>query len=338
MANDVGISPLQEAKGPLSDDHLVSRLRMLCRWSKRTEVEIISLLVVLQARHLDLHWTYSSLYKFCAERLGMTEGEAARRVAAARLIAKVPALLDYLRAGQLSMTTLLCLRNHVTSENANELLASVASKSKREVQLVLAERRPDLSPRRRQSAGIERHDEKASAPSPTESVGHRLDVVSGSTLHTKIELARELMGQPADGLIGILNAALDALLAQLRADSSVSMNSQTDASLVAEGNAAVVAMEPTVSARVTSVPPKARSSARRVRQPPKGSRRTSSREESPTGRDCAGVERSQIEKPSAISQALRRPLNHPHGAKRARERDASRATESMALRRASRSP
>ena len=316
MAKDIEVSPLQETSDPLSDDRVVSRLRILCRSSKRTEIEIIRLLVILQARHLDLHWTYSSLYQFCAERLGMTEGEATRRVAAARLIRRVPALLEYLRAGQLSMTTLLCLRDYLTVENADELLASVAKKSKREVQLVLAEREPNAGCRskRRQSSSNEPGGKSSTSSSTRDGKeAYRLEVARSSGLHEKIELARKLMAQNGfcDDFDHVIEAAMDSLLTELRGSGEQKAARTRQVDRLDEPETAPSEKEPSESRLESSGPPlspsRSRSQLARRHQSAEYSRQAA------VGRNDARAPAGTSHPKGAasrISQALHRPLKH----------------------------
>lgn len=291
MAHDVEVSPLLETSNPLSDDEVVTRLRALCRSSKLFEVEIIDLLVVLQARHLDLSWTYSSLHRFCMERLDMTEGEAARRVAAARMIRRVPALLGYLRAGKLTMTTLLCLANYATEENVDELLPSVASKSKREVQLVLDSREPRPGARVRKRARAKSEEGGA----------FRLELARGSSVHAKMLRARELMGGAAVETASVLEAALDALLGQLEGQSET----------VVKVDKALRESSSRVRARVT----RGRRPAAAGRRP-KSSHSLKARESRVTP-----PEPRQRSSAAAISEQLRRPLGQRRG--RLREKPAN---------------
>jgi hypothetical protein len=65
--------------------------------------------------------------------LRLSEDEAVRRVAAARLVRKFPELLDAVAAGELHLTGLLLLGPHLTRENFGEVMARAKHRSKKEI-------------------------------------------------------------------------------------------------------------------------------------------------------------------------------------------------------------
>ena len=79
----------------------------------------------------------------------MGEDEACRRVAGARLVRRFPVALTIIERGEIHLTALLLLREHLTDDNHQELLRAASGKSKNEVQHLLAERfpRPDAPSR-----------------------------------------------------------------------------------------------------------------------------------------------------------------------------------------------
>ena len=72
----------------------------------------------------------------------MSEDEACRRVAAARIARRFPMALGMIARGEIHLTGLLLLRDHLTPEHGEELLRDAAGKSKNELQHLLAERFP----------------------------------------------------------------------------------------------------------------------------------------------------------------------------------------------------
>jgi hypothetical protein len=77
----------------------------------------------------------------------MSEGEAYRRILAARLGRKFPIVTALLASGAVHLSALELLRDHLTEENHAELLEAASGKSKREVQQMVATRfpQPDAS-------------------------------------------------------------------------------------------------------------------------------------------------------------------------------------------------
>ena len=92
------------------------------------------------------------MFDFCFCGLGLSENEAFRRIAAARLGRRFPIVSALLAAGAVHLSTLELLREHLTHENHEELLESASGKTKREVQALLATRfpKPDAPARIRQ--------------------------------------------------------------------------------------------------------------------------------------------------------------------------------------------
>jgi hypothetical protein len=70
---------------------------------------------------------------YCIYELRFSDDEAFRRVTAARLVTRFPALLDALASGELHLTGLLMLGPHFTETNLAGVLASAKHRTKREI-------------------------------------------------------------------------------------------------------------------------------------------------------------------------------------------------------------
>src|SRR5579859_7524007 len=126
----------------LSDEELLSSLASICFETRRLLGRLLLHLIEVEDRRLDLRSACSSLYDFCQRRLGMSESEAVRRIEAARLVKRFPALLGHLERGDIHLTGLLLLREHFTAENVEALMAAARGKSKREIQDIIAAMSP----------------------------------------------------------------------------------------------------------------------------------------------------------------------------------------------------
>ncbi|MFM8315860.1 MAG: HNH endonuclease, partial [Deltaproteobacteria bacterium] len=84
-----------------------------------------------------------SLYDFCLRYLGYSEGEANRRIQAARLSQRVEEVKPLLEQGELSLTSLTLLSPVLTQENAKVLLPKVLGKPIREVEKVIHDHFPE---------------------------------------------------------------------------------------------------------------------------------------------------------------------------------------------------
>lgn len=76
---------------------------------------------------------YATLWDYCRQELRLLEGATFRRVHAARLLDRYPQARQMLLDGRLYMTTLVQLEKILTDENADELFAAAAWKSKADV-------------------------------------------------------------------------------------------------------------------------------------------------------------------------------------------------------------
>ena len=106
----------------------------------------LALLAEVDDRKLYLPAGYASMADYCVRKWGMTGDMAWLRIRVARTARLFPAIFPALADGRLSLTAVLLLAPKLAPENAEELLAAAAGKSKDELKLLLAERfpRPDL--------------------------------------------------------------------------------------------------------------------------------------------------------------------------------------------------
>src|SRR5687767_8052799 len=117
----------------LSDAELLSATRGLVGRSNQLLAELLAHLAEVEARGIHRTRACSSLYAYCLYELRFSEDEAFRRVAAARLIRRFPALLDALASGELHLTGLLMLGPHLTEANLTEVLVRAKHRTKREL-------------------------------------------------------------------------------------------------------------------------------------------------------------------------------------------------------------
>lgn len=130
----------------LSDAELITEVARLAAREREATVDLIQALAVFDARQLYLGEGFPSLFAFCTERLRLSEHEAYHRIEAARAARRFPQVLEQLRGGRLTLTTVRLLGPHLTEANCREVLAAAAGKSKREVEVLVAAMapRPDV--------------------------------------------------------------------------------------------------------------------------------------------------------------------------------------------------
>jgi 5-methylcytosine-specific restriction endonuclease McrA len=220
----------------LSNEQLLSDLHSLAGHGRVVLARLIAHLGEVEERRLDLASACSSLFDFCVRRLGMGEDEACRRVAAARLVRRFPAALGMIERGEIHLTSLLLLREHLTDENHEELLGAATGLSKNEVQHLIATRfpRPDapclMQPLPAGPMHVARTTGTSSAaPSPGfPSVSasrivplsperYKVQFTANAGLRQKLERAINLMrhSNPSGDLSVVVERAMDLLLAEL---------------------------------------------------------------------------------------------------------------------------
>ncbi len=193
-----------------SDQELLAAVTTLLGSHRELTARLVETLSEIEERRLHLVAGFSSMFEFCTKHLGMSEGEAFRRILAARLGRRFPVVYSLLATGEIHLSALELLRDHLTDDNHLELLESAARKSKREVETLIARRfpRPD-APSRVTRARVE----------PLSEQRFRVEFTAGAELVDKLEQCRDLMrhANPAGDLAVVVERAVELLLADLQA-------------------------------------------------------------------------------------------------------------------------
>jgi hypothetical protein len=128
------------------DDELLRRLAALLARSRRAEADLVAHIGEVDRRRLYARHASPSMFAYCTEVLHLSEAEAYVRITTARAAREHPVLLDMLRGGRLHLSGIARLVSHLTRENAADLLARAAHRSKRQIEELLAEiaPRPDV--------------------------------------------------------------------------------------------------------------------------------------------------------------------------------------------------
>jgi 5-methylcytosine-specific restriction endonuclease McrA len=114
----------------LSDEALVSRIASLCLDGRRLVGRLIVHLIEVEDRALDKKSACTSMWEFCTERLGMSDGEASRRLNAARLVRRFPSLLVRIERGEIHLSALRQLRPYLDEENVDAVLDEAKGKTR----------------------------------------------------------------------------------------------------------------------------------------------------------------------------------------------------------------
>lgn len=130
----------------LSDQAVLEHLAALVAADQQTTAALLAHLAEVDARRLYLPAACASMHVYCVRRLRLSEDVAYKRIRAARVAHRFPAIFPCVADGRLHLAALLLLAPHLTDDNVDELLAAASHRSKAEIELLLAERapRPDV--------------------------------------------------------------------------------------------------------------------------------------------------------------------------------------------------
>jgi hypothetical protein len=220
-----------------SDEELFCRLETRMVGERAHLVETLAIIGELYDRKASLPKGYSSLFVYCTQALGYCERTAYRRIAAAKLSRCYPAILERLASGKLHLTAVVMLRDHLTTENHEVLLARAEGAPLDQLKRMVAALSPVGTPppeRTRVIAVVDKSrlfgglEEAVNAPSSGISEGRsELDLSAravsfrtehqftlGDAAEAKLTRARELLAHkfPMGELESIFETALDSLL------------------------------------------------------------------------------------------------------------------------------
>jgi hypothetical protein len=135
----------------MSDDVLLARVVEMAGRSRRVEAELVWHLAEVDRRRLYLREACPSMHVYATARLHLSDAEAYLRITAARLVRRFPLVLSMLADGKVHLSAIAKLAPHLTEDNAKGLLGRAAHRSKREIELLVAEiaPRPDVPSRMR---------------------------------------------------------------------------------------------------------------------------------------------------------------------------------------------
>ena len=126
----------------LTDRDLEVELVRLAGAERSATVALLIHLGEFDARRLYEPAGFPSLFAYCLEVLRLSRDATYNRIEASRAARRFPAILDRLSCGALTLTTARLLARRLTEENADELLAAAAGKTREDVEELLARRCP----------------------------------------------------------------------------------------------------------------------------------------------------------------------------------------------------
>src|SRR5256885_10802909 len=133
----------------LSDDALRRGLSGAVAQERGATAELLAHVAEFDARKLYLPAAYPSMFAYCVGELHLSEDAAAKRIQAARIARRCPAVFAALAEGRVHLSGVCLLAPHLAPESAAELIAAATHKNKLQIEQLVAERfpRPDLPSR-----------------------------------------------------------------------------------------------------------------------------------------------------------------------------------------------
>jgi hypothetical protein len=205
MKNDI-LSSLRH----LSDAVLVAGLETSLTRERDETASVVAHLAELDTRDVHLREGYPSLFVYCRDALGMSEGEAYNRIEVARAARRFPVVLDMLADGRVHLTAVRLLAPHLTVDNHADVLGSARGKTKLEIQEIVAR----LAPRPDAPVSVRRVP--ASRPEtlpPVAAAVATASLVSRTLISAPVISAAPVVGAPASAPPATREPALVATIA-----------------------------------------------------------------------------------------------------------------------------
>lgn len=126
----------------LTDEELERGLAFLSQREKYSLPRLLAHLAEYDSRQLCVKKWHSDLFGYCIRTLRFEEGDAFRRIRAARVVRKWPEVIDKVEGGLLHLSALVSLAPILTNENRGEWFKRAEGKTRREIEALIAREHP----------------------------------------------------------------------------------------------------------------------------------------------------------------------------------------------------
>ena len=198
----------------VSDSELLQSTKRLASEEKRIGIEVLHHLREIDSRKLFASLSFSSLFEYCTQELGYSEGGAYRRISAMKLLQDVPEYESKLREGTVSVATLSKVQSFLVQEKRQlgkvyskdqklELLKQVEGKSANGTDRVLATLSPEQARAEKERVLNEEESE--------------IRFTMNRELKEKLERLRNLLGHKSNtqSYAGLIEELADQVLKKL---------------------------------------------------------------------------------------------------------------------------
>jgi hypothetical protein len=126
----------------IKDDELINKTKQLNETIRKDTTELLHYLAEVEKRRLFAREGCDSLFSFCKRVLKCSDGQAGRRVNAARVLAAMPEIKEHIDTGELSLTAVSQAQNFFKREPQSrakkiEILKELKNTSTREGEKIL---------------------------------------------------------------------------------------------------------------------------------------------------------------------------------------------------------
>ena len=126
----------------VADQQVLTDTDKIAAEDRKLTLKLLVHLREIERRKLYLKLGYSSMFVYCTTRLRFSEPAAARRIRTARCLARFPQLYLLLASGDVTLMSVSMISRLLKPENADALIERMRGKSKREVEVIIAEHEP----------------------------------------------------------------------------------------------------------------------------------------------------------------------------------------------------
>jgi len=131
------------SRAQLSDDALSRQLGASFARERKSTAHLLADIAEFDGRKLYLPAGYPSMFAYCTAKFGLSEQAALKRIRAARTARQYPMVFAAIEEGRLNLSIVVLVRPYLSQcTNPEALLADAESKSRSQVEQLLAERFP----------------------------------------------------------------------------------------------------------------------------------------------------------------------------------------------------
>ena len=139
---------ISENLNAITNELLLDKLKSLKSDECIVIADIVRYLAEVDLRQSYRDYGYSSLFTFCTQGLGYSEGAAQRRIVAARCLKDNEEVYELLRLGKISLCSLSEVARVITPQNKAEVLSLAEGLPRQQAQRLAAQYLPAVKAKR----------------------------------------------------------------------------------------------------------------------------------------------------------------------------------------------